>query len=101
MQQRQKFKFGNRVIRSFVLWTWVFVFATVSIAETTHHHARTGRSEQHCSICIAAHSMARPVHTSNIIAAPTRCVGFLSAAAPLVSEHDLLLDLYIRPPPVL
>jgi len=92
---------GIRAIRSFVLWTWVLVFAAVSVAETTHHHARAARSEQHCSICIAAHSIARPVPTSTAIAAPTRCVGFLSAPALLLSEHDLVLTLYIRPPPAI
>ena len=97
--QHPNFRLGKRAIRSFVLWTWIVAFATLSVAETTHHHARTARSEQHCSICIAAHSIARPVPTSNAIAAPTRCVGFLSAPAPLFSEHELMRTLYIRPPP--
>jgi len=51
---RRNFRLNVRAIRSLVLWTWVVVFATVSVAETTHHHARVARSEQHCSICIAA-----------------------------------------------
>jgi len=98
MQQRNS-RLGIRAIRSFVLWMWIVVFATVFVAETTHHHARAGRSEQHCSICIAAHSIARPVLASRAIAAPTRCIGFLSAATPLFSEHVSVLSLYIRPPP--
>lgn len=39
------------------------------------HHTRTRQSEQQCSICIAAHSIARTVQASNAVAAPPRCVG--------------------------
>jgi|SRR5689334_23414048 len=100
MQQR-KSRLGVHTIRSLVLWTWIVFFATVSVAETTHHHAPATSSEQHCAICIAAHSTARPVQVGNVMAAPTRCVGFLFVAAPVLFEYETVLALYIRPPPVL
>lgn len=77
----------------------VLVFAITSAAETAHYHLTSGRSERQCSICIAAHAVARPAQTGSPVSLPARCVGVLLIAAPALPESESILALCIRPPP--
>ena len=79
----------------------VLMFAIAGIAETAHFHSDLGKSsnEQHCSLCIASHSVARPAQAAIPVAAPCLCVGILIIGATLVPDSRSTLSLYIRPPP--
>jgi len=80
----------------------VLLFAIAGIAETAHFHSDLGKAsnEQHCSLCIAAHSVARPAQAATVVAAPSLCVGVLIIGTTLVPDSRSTLSLYIRPPPV-
>jgi len=79
----------------------VLLFAIAGIAETAHFHSDLGKSssEQHCSLCIAAHSVARPAQATIPVAALSLCVGVLVVGTTLVPDSRSALSLYIRPPP--
>lgn len=94
--QRSSLTRGSKV---WLIWLCLVVFATTCVAESAHFHPNSGPSEQHCSLCIAAHSVARPVQAAIPIAAPSLCVGVLIIGTALVPDSRSTLSIYIRPPP--
>ena len=85
--------------KAWLVFFCVLVFAGASAAETAHYHLTSGRSERQCSICIAAHAVARPALTGSPVSLPTLCVGVLFFAVPDLPESESILALCIRPPP--
>ena len=85
--------------RAWLVWLCVIVFATACLAEPAHFHSTSAPSRQHCSLCIASHSVARPAPFVNTIAALAECVGVMSATVAAVPDSQAVLALYIRPPP--
>ena len=85
----------------YLAYVCVLSFAIAGIAETAHFHSDLGKAsnEQHCSLCIAAHSVARPAQAAAAVAAPSLCVGVLVIGTTLVPDSRSTLSLYIRPPP--
>src|SRR5689334_16730616 len=95
---------GSSVVRgqrAWLVWLSVIVFATACIAEPAHFHSTSAPSRQHCSLCIASHSVARPAPFINTIAALAQCVGVLAATAATIPDFQAVVALYIRPPPCL
>lgn len=89
----------KRSRRAFLVWTCLALFTGVCVAENTHLHPKSGRSEQNCLLCIAAHSVARPAQIVTVAAAPARCVAVLTIGAQSAGNCESILSLYIRPPP--
>lgn len=89
----------KRSRRTFLVWICVVLFTGVCIAENTHFHPTSGRSEQNCLLCIAAHSVARPAQIVSAAAAPVRCVAVLTIGGQSAGNYESILALYIRPPP--
>jgi hypothetical protein len=83
-----------------LVWLCLAVFATACVAESAHVHPSSNPSEHNCSLCIAVHSVARPVAVATPVAAPSQCSAVLSPAAQLLPDFQSLFALYIRPPPV-
>jgi hypothetical protein len=81
------------------VWISVILFTSLCFAENTHSHLKSGPSEQHCSLCIAAHSVARPAQIVSASAAPARCVAVVSFSGQSAPELDSIHAIYIRPPP--
>jgi hypothetical protein len=79
----------------------LLLFVVAGIAEAAHFHPDAGKGpdEQHCSLCIAAHSIARPAQIAGPVPSPTRCVGVLTVSTPVVPDSRSILSLSIRPPP--
>lgn len=88
-----------RLIRIGLVWLGIVLFASAYIAEPSHFHA--GPGTQNCSLCIAAHSVARPVNLISPIASPARCLALLVVARSLLPDEQIVVRLYIRPPPLL
>jgi|SRR5579872_1483449 len=86
---------GHKV---WLVWLCLLVFTTVCTAEPAHFHDTTG-SEQHCSLCIAAHSVAPPAQVISPVAAPMSCVGVLLLGRTVLPEFETIGSTYIRPPP--
>src|SRR5215469_6374052 len=87
--------------RAWLVWLCVIAFATACIAEPAHFHSTSGPSRQHCSLCIASHSVARPAPIVSTVTAPARCLGVLAAAGTALPDFQAVLAFYIRPPPSL
>ncbi|PYY14847.1 MAG: hypothetical protein DMG60_19190 [Acidobacteria bacterium] len=85
--------------RAWLVWLCVILFATACIAEPAHSHSSSGPSRQHCSLCIASHSVARPAPFVSTIAAPAHCLGILISSGTVLPDFQTVLSLYIRPPP--
>src|SRR5215472_19153246 len=85
--------------RAWLVWLCVIAFATACIAEPAHFHTTSGPARQHCSLCIASHSVARPAPFITTIAALTQCLGVLAPAGAERPDSQAVLALYIRPPP--
>jgi len=79
----------------------LLLFAVAGIEEAAHFHLDAGKGpdEQHCSLCIAAHSLARPAQAFTTIAAPTRWIAVLVIGGPSIPESNSILSHRIRPPP--
>jgi hypothetical protein len=93
----------NRVAglgKAWLVWFCIIVFAGASLAESAHYYSSFGPSEQHCSICIAAHSVARPAPAVSSTPTPTQCIGLLCVDVPTLPDYESVISLYIRPPPV-
>jgi hypothetical protein len=90
----------DRLGRIGLVWLCTVLIAVVSLIETTHFHSSSGSAKQRCSICIAAHSVARPAQPIRAITAPPLCLGLLFAKGPTVPDYQSVLSLYIRPPPL-
>ena len=92
---------GTSVVRAraWLVWLCIIVFAAACIAEPAHFHSTSAPSRQHCSLCIASHSVARPAPFVSTIAAPAHCLGLLAAAGVALPDFQAVLALYIRPPP--
>jgi hypothetical protein len=89
----------NRMSRAWLVWLCLVLFTTACVAESAHFHPKSDPGEQHCSLCIAAHSVARPSNAFSPVAAPTRCIGVLFVGGSVSLENHAVLGLYIRPPP--
>jgi hypothetical protein len=85
--------------RTWLVWLCLVLFTSASIAESAHFHPDSAAAEQHCSLCIAAHSVARPAPAVNPVAAPTQCISLLIVSRPSIPDPSPLLSAYIRPPP--
>src|SRR5581483_7152411 len=85
--------------KALLVWISFIFFTSLCFAESTHRHLKSGPSEQHCSLCITAHSVARPAQVVSTSSAPTRCIAVLSVAGQPAPEFESILSLYIRPPP--
>ena len=88
-------------LRSWIASACLILFVAVGIAEATHLHSGSGKGtdEQHCSLCITAHSVARPAQITTVLAAPTQCLGFLVVAGSVLLDSQSVLSFHIRPPP--
>src|SRR5689334_10967788 len=89
---------GQRV---WLVWLCVVLFASACIAEPAHFHPASGPSRQHCSLCIASHSVARPAPLVSAVATPAHCLGVLVSCGAAIPDFETVLSLYIRPPPAL
>src|ERR1700745_3633404 len=87
--------------RAWLVWLCVLLFATSFIGEPAPFHSPSGPSRQHCSLCIASHSVARPAPFVSTLAAPALCLGVLVSSGTTIPEFETVLSLYIRPPPSL
>jgi hypothetical protein len=85
-----------------VAWACLLLFTVAGVEEASHFHSDLANSsnEQHCSLCIAAHSVARPAQVVNVVSTPTRCLDVLLLCGPLQPDSRAVLSDYIRPPPV-
>lgn len=93
---------SNRLYRTskrWLVWLCLVLFTTACVAESAHFHPKSDPGEQHCSLCIAAHSVARPSNAITPVAAPTRFLGVLVVSGPFSLDDYAILGLYIRPPP--
>src|SRR5262249_31347641 len=85
--------------RVWLVWLCIILFAAVCLAEPAHFHSTSGPSRQHCTLCIAFHSVARAAAFTCTFAAPALCVGILNLSGTSLPEFQSVLSLYIRPPP--
>ena len=85
--------------KSWLVWLCLVLFTSACVAESTHFHPESAAAEQHCSLCIAAHSVARPAPAVNLVVGPTQCVALLVVNAPSIPDSTSILPSYIRPPP--
>jgi hypothetical protein len=85
--------------KSWLVWLCLVLFTGACVAESIHFHPDTASADQHCSLCIAAHSVARPAPALNLIVSPTQCVALLIVSGPSIPDPSPLLSAYIRPPP--
>ena len=94
----------TRSVSARMLWLvplCLALFVMAGFEEAAHFHADAlkGPDEQHCSLCIAAHSIARPAQVASPVPTPLRCVGVLSVGTPVVPDSQTIFSLSIRPPP--
>jgi hypothetical protein len=99
MYQTKGNSFTHR-LRVFFVWLCLVLFTASGFVESAHFHRSASSSEQHCSLCIASHSVARPAHIANLVNAPSFCVAVLLFGRPLLPDLQSTLTLYIRPPPL-
>jgi hypothetical protein len=85
--------------KSWLVWLCLVWFTSACVAESSHFHPDSAAAEQHCSLCIASHSVARPAPAVNPVVAPTRFVALLAVSGPSTPDSSPLLSAYIRPPP--
>ena len=85
----------------YLAYVCLILFAIAGFAETAHFHTdvRKAPNEQHCSLCIAGHSVARPTLAASLAVAPSLCVSILVIDGTLIPVSRWTLSLYIRPPP--
>jgi hypothetical protein len=86
--------------KTWLVWLCLVLFTSASIAESTHFHPGSNYADQHCSLCLASHSVARPAPAVNPVASPTQCVALIIVGGPLIPATTSILPIYIRPPPV-
>jgi hypothetical protein len=99
MQDQSSNRLNGLRKAAWLVWLCLVLFATACVAESAHFHPQSDAGEQHCSLCIAAHSVARPSTAIGPVAAPTQCLGVLFVGEPVSLEDYSVLGLYIRPPP--
>jgi len=87
--------------RALLVWLCLTLFVAVGIAEPAHFHSTAGSSRQHCSLCIASHSVARPAPFVRTVVAPALCVALLAVSGAILPDFQAVLSFYIRPPPSL
>jgi hypothetical protein len=76
------------------------IFATTQVVHTHALSSANGPNpiESHCSLCIAAHSVAAPAQV-NTITTVFASVIFQAAAEPQLHSRLAVLSAFIRPPP--
>lgn len=87
--------------RAWLVCFCVILFAAACVAEPAHFHPTSGASGQHCSLCIASHSVARPTPLVSAVAMPRLCIGVLALPGTDLLDFQAVRSLYIRPPPSL
>src|SRR5690349_15630967 len=87
--------------RALLVWLCLILFASACVAEPTHFHSTSGPSRQHCSLCIASHSVAKPAPFVRTVGRPVHCLGVLASSGAGLPDFQAVLSLYIRPPPSL
>jgi len=90
----------TRTPRAWLVWLCLVLFTFSCFAESVHCHPNSDRTGQHCSICIAAHSVARPAQITSPVATPVRCFDAVFVGGLLLPESRSVLSFHIRPPPV-
>src|SRR5579864_4164388 len=86
--------------KPWLVWLCVAILTTAGIAESAHFHADLSSADQHCSICVVAHSVATPARVAIPITTPQRCLAILVVGGPAIPDSRPLLSASIRPPPV-
>lgn len=86
--------------KTWLVWFCLVLFTSACIAESTHFHPGSDYAEQHCSLCLAAHSVACPAPTVNPVVSPTQCVALIRIGRPSIPGSRPILSIYIRPPPI-
>ena len=90
----------TRSRKSWLVCLCLVLFTTACVAESIHFHPESAYADQHCALCLAAHSVPCPAPVVNLIAAPTQCVALLTISGPTVPDCSSILPIYIRPPPI-
>jgi hypothetical protein len=88
----------TRSHKVWLVWLCLLVFTALCTAEPAHFHDAPG-SEQHCSLCIAAHSLAPPAQVISPAVVPMHCIGVLLVGRTFIPEFETVRSTYIRPPP--
>ncbi|MBV9072357.1 MAG: hypothetical protein JOZ10_01900 [Acidobacteria bacterium] len=85
--------------RTWLIWLCLVAFMGACVAESAHYHRNATSVDIHCSLCLAAHSIARPAAAVNPVSLPTRCVSLLTPNRLPTPDSNSILSSHIRPPP--